>query len=56
MDGDRNIDFNEFLQGAVNHRALLSKENISHMFQLFDTNKDGYVSISELKDVYSTSR
>lgn len=56
LDGDGKMDYNEFLQGGINHRALLTKENIGHMFQLFDTNKDGYISMSELKDVFSTSR
>ena len=56
LDGDGKIDYYEFMQGAVNHRELLTKENIEHMFQLFDYDKDGYITISELKDVFSTSR
>ena len=41
LDGDGKLDYNEFLQGAVNHYSLLSKANIEHMFQLFDADKDG---------------
>ena len=32
LDNDQRIDYNEFLQGAVNHSALLTKSNIEHMF------------------------
>lgn len=56
LDNDHRIDYHEFLQGAVNHNALLTKANIEHMFQLFDTDKDGFITMSELKDVFSNSR
>ena len=56
LDGDGKLDYNEFLQGAVNHSQLLSKANMEHMFALFDADKDGQISVSELKDVFSTRR
>jgi Ca2+-binding EF-hand superfamily protein len=41
LDGDGKIDYNEFIQAAINHKSLLNKENIKHIFDLFDQNKDG---------------
>lgn len=29
LDGDGRIDYNEFMQAAINHQALLNKENIA---------------------------
>ena len=40
----------------MDHQALLTKANIEHMFQLFDSDKDGFITMSELKKVFSTSR
>lgn len=40
----------------MNHSLLLTKENLEHMFSLFDSNQDGQITISELKDVFSTTR
>lgn len=53
LDGDGRIDYNEFMQAAINHQALLNKENITQMFKLFDANNDGMISISELKSAFS---
>ena len=49
LDGDGKIAYNEFLQAAINHKSILNKENIQHMFNVFDQNKDGKISMLELK-------
>lgn len=32
LDNDARIDYNEFLQAAVDHSSLLTAANIEHMF------------------------
>lgn len=41
LDSDGKIDYNEFLQATVNHQALINKQSIKQMFDLFDMNSDG---------------
>ena len=53
LDGDGRIDYHEFMQAAINHQALLNKENIEQMFKLFDANNDGMISITELRNAFS---
>jgi Ca2+-binding EF-hand superfamily protein len=49
VDGDGKIDYLEFIQAATDHQALLNKENIKSVFEMFDMNHDGKLSIQELK-------
>ena len=48
-DGDGKIDYLEFIQSAINHKAILNKENIKSIFEMFDLNNDGKISVPELK-------
>jgi calcium-dependent protein kinase len=52
-DGDGKIDYLEFIQAAIDHKALLNKENIKIIFDMFDDNKDGKISAEELKSMFS---
>ena len=54
LNQDGKLDYNEFLQSAINHQSLLNKDNINELFNLFDTNNDGMISMQELKEVFST--
>jgi hypothetical protein len=36
LDGDGKLDSIEFIQSAINHRALLNKKNIEIVFNLLD--------------------
>jgi Ca2+-binding EF-hand superfamily protein len=36
LDGDGKIDYLEFIQGAINHKSLLNKENIKIIFDMID--------------------
>ena len=53
LDGDGRIDYQEFIQAAINHRAMLNKENIKIAFNIFDENADGKISCSELNKIFS---
>ena len=39
----------DFLAAAVDHKKLITKENIEKAFALFDTNKDGTIDVEDLK-------
>lgn len=36
LDGDGNIDFNEFIAASVDHREILTLENILYIFDMID--------------------
>ena len=49
LDGDGKIDFHEFFTAAIDHKKVLTKQNLSYAFQTFDTNGDGSIDIEEFK-------
>ena len=52
LDGDGKIDYLEFIQATINHKALLNKENIQSIFNMFDKDGDGEISMEELNAVF----
>ena len=48
LDHDGLLDYNEVLQAAINHQAMLNQENIWEMFKMFDLDGDGYITPDEL--------
>ena len=55
LDKDGELDYQEFLYGAVNHQILLNKQNIEEIFKMFDHDGDGFLSKAELRQSFSTS-
>ena len=53
LDGDGKIDYAEFIQATIEHKALLNEENIRLAFKMFDLNGDGSISIDELRHMFS---
>jgi Ca2+-binding EF-hand superfamily protein len=59
IDADKNgfisydgiSDNREFITASVNKPQLLTKSKLEYAFQLFDKNKDGYISAKEVKEV-----
>ena len=55
LDCDGKINFEEFYTAAVDHKKVVTKENIQAAFNLFDTNGDGKIEISEFKQALPSS-
>lgn len=53
VDTDRNgfIDYTEFLKASLDQRKLLSKQNLSEAFGLFDQDASGTISAQEVRKV-----
>ena len=47
------IDFSEFLVAAMDPNKLMSLEGLIQAFRLFDDDGNGYIEISELKEIMS---
>lgn len=48
IDGDNHISYQEFVQAAIDHSALLNKPNIDQIFDMLDINGDGHIDQAEL--------
>ena len=51
VDGHGFIEYEEFLRASLDKNKILTPENVKIVFQLFDINKTGSISPSELKKV-----
>ena len=51
VDGNGFIEYEEFLRASLDKNKILTPENVKIVFQLFDINKTGSISPSELKKV-----
>ena len=54
MDTDEtgNIDYNEFVAGALDPRTIFTEENMDKCFNFFDIDKSGFISIDEFLDIF----
>lgn len=50
QDESQKIEYEEFLRNMIDMKSLLSKQNLKIAFNLFDTDKNGVLSLSEIKD------
>jgi calcium-dependent protein kinase len=50
-DGSGFIDYNEFVAASVNRSKLLSKQNLTRAFNLFDTDGNGSITVEEIKTI-----
>ena len=51
IDGSGDIDYNEFVNGAISTEKMLSEERLEKAFKLFDANGDNSISMQEIRAV-----
>ncbi len=52
QDGDGLVNYSEFLAASINKAKLLSTQNLEIAFQMLDSDKNGVISLKELKEVF----
>jgi Ca2+-binding EF-hand superfamily protein len=55
VDGDNHISYEEFVQAAINHSALLNKPNIDQIFDMLDINSDGQIDQQEIRENFKVT-
>jgi calcium-dependent protein kinase len=55
QDKDGFIEYEEFLRTAISVKNYMNEDNLRHAFNQFDDNKDGKLSINELKRILGVS-
>eukprot|EP00350_Pseudokeronopsis_sp_OXSARD2_P009022 CAMPEP_0170548118 /NCGR_PEP_ID=MMETSP0211-20121228/6447_1 /TAXON_ID=311385 /ORGANISM="Pseudokeronopsis sp., Strain OXSARD2" /LENGTH=97 /DNA_ID=CAMNT_0010853475 /DNA_START=1132 /DNA_END=1425 /DNA_ORIENTATION=+ len=55
-DGSGEIDYSEFVVATMDKKKLLSNEKLETAFNLFDKDKSGSISASEIKDVLGVGK
>jgi len=55
VDIDKNglIEYSEFVMATINREKLLRKDRLEAVFRIFDQDGNGFISINELKEVFS---
>ena len=53
LDGNGVIDYNEFLNCAINKEKILSNERLEIAFKTFDTDGSGKISVDEIMDIFT---
>lgn len=55
LDGDGKIDYEEFVNAAIDHRSLIREDNIKSIFNLFDFDGNGFITKEELMQNFKQS-
>lgn len=56
LDGSGDIDYNEFVNGAISTEKMLSDQRLENAFKLFDANGDNQISMQEIRAVLDTCK
>ena len=52
LDGSGTIDYNEFLNFAINQDKILNQQHLKMAFKSFDTDNSGKISFAELENIF----
>ena len=56
VDKSGEIDFSEFVTATVNRSNLLSEDKLRSAFNIYDKDKNGSISIDEIKEVLGVGK
>lgn len=56
VDGSGYIDYTEFIQASLSKEIMLSKENLSKAFGVFDTDNSGSITVAEIAEIFSEGK
>ena len=56
VDGSGDIDYNEFMSGAISSDKMITEDRLEKAFKLFDTNGDNSISMTEIKGVLESCK
>ena len=51
MNGNNYIDYTEFLAASMDQKIFMKEENLRHAFSYFDKDKDGLITVKELRNI-----
>ena len=51
-NGDGKIDFNEFVAATFDRKKLISQANIKAVFDMFDQDRSGTISMGEMMSIF----
>jgi len=51
VDGNGFIEYEEFLRAAMNKERILTEKNLQAVFNMFDKDRSGKISIKEIRDI-----
>ena len=52
-NGDGMVDYAEFIAAATDRRKLINDRNLQMLFELFDEDGNGVISVEELRKVFT---
>jgi calcium-dependent protein kinase len=55
LNGSGDIDYHEFIVGAMTREKMLTDERLEHAFHLFDINHDNLISYQEIRSVLDST-
>ena len=55
LDGDGRADFHEFYTAAINHREILTQDNLDNIFKILDFNKSYSLEINDFQKMLPTN-
>ena len=56
FDKDRHVNYEEFIRMFIPKEKLFTEENLENAFMLFDRDKNGLITVSEILEIIQGSR
>jgi len=53
LDGDGELDFDEFISVSIDKKKIVNKDNIGKIFSMFNTSNDSKVALKDIAGMFS---